>query len=81
MNFVRFAICFFNMYRKVLSLVAAVILFKRGDVYLISPHLTNKVNNYNLVVYGDDYKYLFDIENLTSFDIRMLHNKSLFLFI
>ena len=61
------------MYRKVLSLVAAVILFKRGDVYLISPHLTNKVNNYNLVVYGDDYKYLFDIENLTSFDIRMLH--------
>lgn len=64
------------MYRKVISLVAAVILFKRGDVYLISPHLTNKVNNYNVVVYDDNYKYLFDIENLTSFDIRMLHKFS-----
>lgn len=62
--------------RIIKSLVFAVILFKKGDVWLISPHVTHKQNDYIVVVFDDNYKYQFEIENCTNLDIRMLHKMS-----
>lgn len=59
--------------RIIRSLVFAVILFKRGDVWLISPHITNKQNDYIVNVYDENFKYQFEIENCTDLDVRMLH--------
>lgn len=58
--------------RVIRSLVFAVINFKKGDVWLISPHVTDKQNNYIVCVFDDNFKYQFEIENCTSLDIRML---------
>lgn len=62
--------------RIIRSLVFAVILFKKGDVWLISPHITNKQNDYIVNVYDENFKYQFEIENCTDLDVRMLHEFS-----
>lgn len=59
--------------RIIRSLVFAVILFKKGDVWLISPHVTNIQDNYRVVVFDDNFKYQFEIENCTNLDVIMMH--------
>lgn len=59
--------------RIIRTLVFAVILFKKGDVWLISPHVTNRQNNYIVVVRDDNFQYQFEIDDCTDLDIRMLH--------
>lgn len=46
--------------------------FRDGNVYFISPRSTSFLDNYDVNVYGDDYKYRFTIQGLKPSDIRML---------
>lgn len=48
-------------------------IFRSGDVYFISAHNTNIGNRFNLLVFGSDNKYCFEIPNISNFDIEMIY--------
>lgn len=55
------------------SLVFAVIQIKNCDVWFMSVKVTDKVNNYNVLFFDENFFYRFEVRNITSEDIRMLH--------
>lgn len=47
-------------------------IFRKGDVYFISIHHTNKLALYDIRVYDEHHKYKYTIPDVTSGDFRML---------
>lgn len=47
-------------------------IFRKGDVYFISLHKTNRLGKYDIRVYNEQHKYKWTIIDVTSADFRML---------